>query len=169
MLEAVDKSHAHRVSRLVYKLARECKLDKEKSELIAYASQFHDIGKAAIPLKLLQAKGPLSVQDMNRLKKHVDYGLRMIDHMTGYGADMAREIIATHHERYDGSGYPKGLKAEEIPMCGRIVAICDVFDALVSERSYKRAWSLKEALKYIEDGSGSLFDPFLVRHFLKVV
>jgi putative two-component system response regulator len=83
--------------------------------------------------------------------------------------EMARQIAATHHEKWDGSGYPKGLAGEDIPLEGRIAAICDVFDALTSERPYKQAWPLEKAVKFIEENSGSHFDPTLARLFVEII
>lgn len=137
------------------------------------ASLFHDIGKALVPYKIIAKQTSLTVDEFELIKHHVYCGLNMLNCISKRIMDdkiihLAKEYCAYHHERWDGSGYPVGLRKNEIPMRGRIMAITDVYDALVSERPYKKAMSHTEALQVICDGAGSHFDPALVRLFWDV-
>lgn len=168
-LDSIDPGHAERVSELTYQLARAMELPEEESRRMGDAARYHDIGKIAVPPSILTSTGKLSVRELELVRRHVDYGAGLLSVYTGELMKMARTIVATHHERWDGSGYPKELKGKEIPLCGRIVAICDVFDALISSRSYKEPWPLDKALSYIRESSGILFDPVLVEAFCTLV
>src|SRR5690606_372734 len=126
----------------------------------------HDVGKIGIPDAILQKNGKLDEAEWQVMRQHAQIGAEIIgEHPSGL-LRMARSIALTHHEKWDGSGYPNGLKGEEIPMEGRIVAIADVFDALTSVRPYKPAWPLEEALEFLRRESGRHFDPALVELFL---
>lgn len=164
-LDSVDPGHAERVSELTYQLAQAIGLLEEECRRMGDAARYHDIGKIAVPPSILTSTGKLSAREMELMKRHVDYGVGLLSVYTGPIMKLARTVVATHHERWDGSGYPKKLKGEGIPLCGRIVAICDVFDALISPRSYKEPWPLEKALSYIRESSGILFDPVLVEAF----
>lgn len=168
-LETIDPGHANRVSGLTFQLAQAIGLPEHESKLIAKATRYHDIGKIAVPFCILTSSNKLTERELELTRRHVDYGVGLLSVYTGPLMKMARTIIATHHERFDGSGYPKGLKGEAIPLCGRIVSICDVFDALVSQRTYKEPWPLDKTLSYIRESSGILFDPQLVKPFLACV
>lgn len=168
-LDTVDPGHAERVSELTYQLAQAIELSEKQCQHMADAARYHDIGKIAVPTSILTSTGKLSAREMELMKRHVDYGVGLLSVYTGTLMKMARTVVATHHERWDGSGYPKRMNGEEIPLCGRIVAICDVFDALVSPRSYKEPWPLDKALNYIRESSGILFDPVLVEAFCTLV
>lgn len=168
-LNTIEPGHAKRVSRWTYRLAKVLGLPENDCTLLAEAAHYHDIGKIAVPMSILGSKEKLAPREMEMIRQHVDYGLTMLSMHTGPTIDMARTIIATHHERYDGGGYPSGLRGEAIPLCGRMVALCDVFDALVSTRSYKEPWPLDKALKHIRDSSGILFDPTLIEPFCSCV
>lgn len=159
--------HADRVARLSYELSRAYGLTEEECQMISDASRYHDIGKIAVPQHLLLKPGPLSRTEMEQVKRHVVYGLKMLAHLSG--AEVVKTIIATHHEHWDGNGYPRRVKGKEIPLCGRIAAICDVYDALTSDRPYRAAWSHDQAVSYIRERSGTQFDPTLVELFLRVV
>jgi len=164
-----DGGHSERVSQLVRALASEIGLDTGTSALFALASRYHDIGKLMIPKRLLDSVQPLSPGERKMIERHISYGHSMLTKYRGTEAETARTIITTHHEHWDGNGYPKGLRGEEIPLCGRITAICDVYDALTSDRPYRSAWPTDMAVQYIRQRSGMQFDPNLVEPFLRVV
>lgn len=161
-------SHIFRVSIGCHLLARAAGLPRQQTELIRYASMMHDIGKIGIADQLLLKPGKLTPEEFEQIKIHCQFG---VDILGDYNADvtkMAREIAFTHHERWDGKGYPSGLIGEQIPIEGRITAIIDVYDALTSVRPYKRAFSADEALTIIRDSAGTQFDPQLVEHFFAI-
>ena len=161
--------HIQRMSRYVYLLARKSGQSESFSEAICYASTLHDVGKIGIPDHILLKKERLSEEERNIIKRHTEIGKRLLEGSDSELMILSESIAYTHHEKYDGSGYPCGLKGEEIPIEGRITAICDVFDALVSsKRPYKRAWSNEEAFAYIREQSGIHFDPVLVEHFIEL-
>ncbi|GHV45099.1 two-component system response regulator [Spirochaetia bacterium] len=140
-------------------------------ELITLSSQLHDVGKIAIDDSILRKPGKLDRDEFDEIKKHTTYGIEIIDRMMGnIPADneflkFAKIFVETHQEKWDGSGYPHGLTGEEIPLLGRVMAIADVYDALVSERPYKSAYTHEEAVRIILEGKGSHFDPVLVEMF----
>lgn len=156
------------MSHLVHLLCESMGMEPAESELISKASRYHDIGKMAIPRHILDSVQPLTMKERKIIEKHVHYGLLFLSSYRGAEMDMARDIIATHHEHWDGNGYPKGLVADEIPLCGRIVAICDVYDALCSKRPYKEAWPHEMALAYMDERRGTQFDPSLVDPFIGI-
>ena len=140
--------------------------------LLIMSSQLHDVGKIAIKDGILLKKGILSADEFNEMKKHTTYGVEIIKKIvyTSSGSTFLRyaEVFAaTHHERWDGKGYPKGLKGEDIPLIGRLMAIVDVYDALVSERPYKSAFSHEVAIETINEGCGTQFDPLICSVFVK--
>jgi len=133
---------------------------------LLHAAPMHDVGKIGIPDRILQKPGPLDPDEWKIMQSHAAIGAEIIgEHPNGMLA-LARNIALTHHEKWDGSGYPKGLKGEEIPLEGRITAIADVFDALTSVRPYKKAWTEEEALDFLVQQKGKHFDPALVDLFL---
>ena len=132
----------------------------------------HDVGKILIPDSILLKPGRLTAEEFERMKAHATEGNKVVMEILNGITDeeylsFASDIATYHHERWDGSGYPKGLKGEEIPLPARIMALADVYDALVSERCYKKAIPPEEAFKIIEEESGSHFDPLLVEVFLR--
>lgn len=142
-------------------------------ELILQSSQLHDVGKIAIKDDILKKRGALEKDEFEEIKKHPNFGVQVIDRIKAVAAEndflnYAKIFAATHHEHWDGSGYPQGLKGEEIPLLGRIMAIADVYDALISERTYKKPFPHDEAVRIIKDGRGSHFDPNLTDIFLEV-
>jgi putative two-component system response regulator len=159
-------AHIHRMSRYSAILAEGLGLSPDEVESLRYASPMHDIGKLGVPDAILMKPGKLSPLEFEEIKKHTIYGAKILENAK---ADLLRssEIIAiTHHEKWDGTGYPKGLKGEQIPLSGRIVALADVFDALTSKRVYKPAFSLEQSLDIIKDGAGKHFDPSVVQSFM---
>ncbi len=139
--------------------------------LIYETSPLHDIGKVGIPDKILLKKEKLSDEELKTMKTHVSIGKKTIDGAIKILGDnlffkIASDIIYSHHERYDGKGYPLGLKNDEIPIAGRIVGLCDAYDALISDRVYKKAWAHKKAKEYIISQKGKHFDPDIVDIFI---
>jgi response regulator RpfG family c-di-GMP phosphodiesterase len=158
--------HIQRIGSLCHRLALAAGLGEEQAELIERASAMHDIGKIAIPDQILRKPGPLEDAERAVMQRHTTVGADLLSGSGSRLVRLAEEIARTHHERWDGSGYPQGLAGEEIPIAGRICAICDVFDALVSARPYKRAWPVERALAEIRAQAGRHFDPRLVERFL---
>ncbi|MDR1841287.1 MAG: response regulator [Holophagales bacterium] len=141
--------------------------------LMLESSQLHDVGKIAISDNILKKPGKLTSEEFDEMKRHVDYGVSIIERIEdeASGADFlkyARVFAGTHHEKWDGSGYPHGLSGEQIPLPGRLMAIADVYDALTSDRPYKKAFPHEEAVRIIREGKGTHFDPILVDVFEKV-
>jgi response regulator RpfG family c-di-GMP phosphodiesterase len=158
--------HIDRMSGLCYRLGRAVGMSQERAELLRHASLLHDVGKIGIPDRILLKPGKLDADEWEIMKAHTEIGASILTGSSSPMLQLAERIALTHHERWDGSGYPAGLASDAIPLEGRICAICDVYDALVSERPYKRAWSPEEALAEIRKESGSHFDPKLAEAFL---
>lgn len=158
--------HLTRVAGCTIAIAEGLGLSEEEANDIALASTMHDVGKISIPDTILMKPGPLTEAERAEMQQHAMRGFRMLSDSPSRLLQLASEIALTHHERWDGDGYPQGLAGTEIPLAGRIVAVADVFDALISERVYKRAWSPEEARRYLEENAGSHFDPDCVAAFL---
>jgi len=162
-------AHVLRMSKSCKLLALKAGLGKQFAELILQASPMHDVGKIGIPDSILLKPGRLTDEEREIMNTHVAIGVDIIGDFDTPMLEMAREIAATHHEKWDGSGYPKGLYTQIIPVEGRIAAICDVFDALLSTRPYKEAWPLEKAINLLKEESGKHFDPHLVKLFLEII
>lgn len=160
--------HVIRMSRSCQFLALHAGLGEEFAKTLLFASPMHDVGKIGIPDHILLKPGKLDAEEWRIMKTHPTIGASILDGHDSKIMRIATSIAATHHEKWDGSGYPKGLAGEEIPLEGRIAAICDVFDALTSPRPYKKAWPYEQAITYIKDSAGTHFDPHLVEHFLAI-
>lgn len=158
--------HIIRMSRCCALLAAGLGWSEADCELMLHASPMHDIGKIGIPDAILLKPGALSVEEWEVMKRHTLIGAELLDGDDSELFRMAREISLTHHEKWDGSGYPQGLAGEAIPQAGRIVAVADVFDALTSRRPYKAPWTVDEAVAFIRERAGSHFDPQVVAHFV---
>jgi HD-GYP domain-containing protein (c-di-GMP phosphodiesterase class II) len=158
--------HIARMSRLCHRLALATGMDPAEADRLRHACAMHDIGKIGIPDRILQKPGKLDHDEWEVMKTHTTIGAHILSGSRAPLIRMAETIALTHHERWDGSGYPGGIAGEEIPLVGRITSICDVFDALISERPYKHAWTVDEALAEIARQSGRQFDPGLVEPFL---
>ncbi|WP_448553392.1 HD-GYP domain-containing protein [Thalassotalea montiporae] len=158
--------HVIRMSYYARFLAERIGAAPEWVELLFYAAPMHDIGKIGIPDHVLLKEGRLNEDEWRIMQKHVEYGADILGNHDSELLSLAREVALTHHEKWDGSGYPNGLKGEEIPLSGRIVAIADVFDALTSTRPYKKAWSDEEVITFLNEQAGKHFDPALVPEFL---
>jgi putative two-component system response regulator len=159
-------AHIQRMSRYCALMAREMGSDSEQSELLRLASQMHDVGKIGIPDSILLKPGPLSAKERSVMERHCDVGHRILMGSEAELVVMAATIAWTHHEKVDGTGYPRGLSGEDIPIEGRIAAIADVFDALTTERVYKHAFPVSTAISILREGSGTHFDSELVEVFL---
>jgi CHASE2 domain-containing sensor protein len=160
--------HIDRMSGLCYRLGIAAGLTEVDAELLRHASLLHDVGKIGIPDRILLKPGKLDADEWEIMKTHTEIGASILAGSSSPMLQLAERIALTHHERWDGSGYPTNLAGADIPLEGRICAICDVYDALVSERPYKRAWSQEEALAEIRNSSGSHFDPELADAFLAI-
>ena len=158
--------HVIRMSRYTRILAEAAGLDETHVELLTSAAPMHDIGKIGIPDNILKKPGKLTPDEYHHMKKHSEIGAQIIGDDDSELLKMASLVASSHHEKWDGSGYTKGLMGEAIPLEGRIVAIADVFDALTSVRPYKKAWTVPDAIQFLEQGAGSHFDPNLVPLFL---
>ena len=161
--------HVIRMSRLSALLAKEIGLSDDECQLILQASPMHDVGKIGIPDNILLKPGKLDEAEWKIMRKHPEIGATILSGSHSKVMQMAEIISLTHQERWDGSGYPQGLKGEGIPLAGRIVALCDVFDALTSKRYYKEAYSIEKAMEIIEESSGKDFEPRLVEAFKRVL
>lgn len=157
--------HTTRVANVARMLAEELGLSVTDCRTLYLATPLHDIGKVAIPDAVLSKPGKLAPDERALMQTHVTIGNHILADGNSELVRMAASIAATHHERWDGTGYPNRLAGDAIPLEGRIAAIADVFDALVSDRPYKRAWSLDEARREIQAGAGSQFDPACVAAF----
>jgi putative two-component system response regulator len=160
-------SHILRMSHISALLARTTGWSEDDCELILNASPMHDIGKIGIPDAILLKPGKFEPHEWEVMKTHAAIGGKLLDGDDSDLMRMAREIALTHHEKWDGSGYPNGLSGEAIPQAGRIAALADVFDALTSVRPYKKAWTIEAAVDLIKENRGKHFDPDLVEVFLQ--
>ena len=161
-----NRAHLDRIRRYTYILAREKGLQHGEAELIATASMLHDVGKITLPPSLLQKTSRLAPAEYKIAERHTVEGGHLLSG-SGSAVLQAAEIIArTHHERWDGSGYPEGLRGDTTPVSGRIAGLADVFDALTTKRTYKTAIPPEAALDLIRSASGRLFDPDLVSIFV---
>jgi putative two-component system response regulator len=162
------QEHAWRIGRTCALIAIGLGLPDREVELIRRAAPLHDIGKVGIPDAVLLKPGKLTDEEFETIKTHTTMGAEILSGSRSSLLVMAEQIALTHHERWDGQGYPHGLHGEQIPLPGRIVAVADVFDALTHERPYKRAWPVPEALAEIRQQVGRQFDPDVLQAFLRL-
>ena len=160
-------AHTQRVAYYCKLLARAYGLDENLQDIIFYASPFHDLGKIGIPDNILLKPGKLDDDEFSIMKNHAKIGYEILKGSKSKYLKAGGVIAYNHHEKYDGTGYPNGLKGESIPIFGRITAVADVFDALTSSRPYKKAWSLEEAFDFLIEEKSVHFDPKLVDLFLE--
>ncbi|HEX8416145.1 MAG TPA: HD domain-containing phosphohydrolase [Methylobacterium sp.] len=161
-------NHVARVAAYVTLIAQQLGLPDTEVRQLSLASTMHDVGKISVPDAILLKAGPLTAIERSEMELHAERGRRILEGSSSRMVQLAAEIAATHHERWDGMGYPWGLRGEAIPLSGRIVAVADVFDALTSERPYKKAWSHADALAYLQANAGTHFDPRCVAAFVAV-
>ncbi len=159
--------HSEAVAELAVKLARALHLSEEEVERIEAAAKVHDLGKIAIPDAILLKPGPLDEKEWEVVKQHPVISAEILAGLEIYKDCV--EIIRHEHEHWDGTGYPDGLKGEEIPLGARIIAVADVWHALLSDRPYRKAYSKEEARKIMQDMAGKVLDPKLVELFLRIV
>lgn len=158
-------AHIQRMAHYSRLIAGKMGLSADEQELILQAAPMHDVGKIGTPDHILLKPGKLTPEEYDEMKRHTVIGHELLSGSQFRVFQTAAIIASAHHEKFDGSGYPYGLKGESIPLLGRIVAVADVFDALTSVRPYKDAWTLEKAEAYLRDSSGSHFDPACVEAF----
>lgn len=173
-VETETQGHLERVQHLTKKMIDRMalmgmRLDAKYRDQVVQFSALHDIGKSAISEKILYKKGPLDEQERMIVETHTLTGMYLLKHwmkqrgdLDRASAEIAENIVLYHHERWDGSGYPQALRGEEIPFEARLVSVVDVYDALTSDRCYKKAWTSEEALAFIEEQKGRFFDQQVV-------
>jgi PAS domain S-box-containing protein/putative nucleotidyltransferase with HDIG domain len=161
------EGHTQRVTEMTLKLARDLGCTEEEIVHIRRGALLHDIGKMGVPDKLLQKPGPLTEEEWLEMRKHPEYAYQMLSKISYL--HQALIIPYYHHERWDGSGYPHKLAGEDIPLFARLFAVVDVWDALSSDRPYRRRMPPKDVMEYLRNESGRLFDPFIVEKFLQLV
>jgi putative two-component system response regulator len=159
--------HVIRMSHYARVLGVAAGMNETMADMLLDAAPMHDIGKIGIPDSILQKAEDLTDQEWEIMQTHTDMGAEIIGIDESKLLQMARQVAATHHESWDGSGYPRGLQGEDIPLVGRIVAIADVFDALTTRRPYKEAWSVEDSIAYLQEQAGKKFDPDLVKVFVQ--
>lgn len=160
--------HIKRMSYYCELLGKAYGLDDDDCEILLYGASMHDLGKIGIPDNILLKPGRLNVEERKIMNSHSKIGAEILSGTDSKLLQVASLIALTHQEKWDGTGYPDGLKENEIPIWGRIVAICDVFDALTMERPYKKAWPVEDAFVKIKNDSGRHFDPDLVQCFSEI-
>jgi putative two-component system response regulator len=158
MRDQVTGHHISRMGAYCEEIARRLELPEALCASIALAGQMHDIGKIAVPDHILLKEGPLSPPEREQMQTHAEIGRMILQDSESPLLKLAESIAWTHHERFDGTGYPRGIRGEEIPIAGRIAAVADVFDALTRDRPYRRAMPTAEALAVMAEGRGSHFD-----------
>jgi HD-GYP domain-containing protein (c-di-GMP phosphodiesterase class II)/methylmalonyl-CoA mutase cobalamin-binding subunit len=162
-------AHIERIGRFSVLLAEHIGMDAEFCERLRHSAPLHDVGKVAIPDAILLKPGPLTPEERAIVETHAEEGHRLVRGSSSSILDMAATIALSHQEKWDGSGYPRGLKGETIPIEGRIVAVADVFDALTSDRVYRKAFAVEEAVQMMREQRGRHFDPVLLDAFMEVL
>jgi putative two-component system response regulator len=158
--------HIARMTRYCALLAQRAGADEEQAELIRVASIMHDVGKIGVPDAILLNPGPLTPEERLTMQTHAEIGHRILSGSTSPFLEVAAAVALTHHEWFDGSGYPQGLSGPTIPREGRIAAVADVFDALTSDKVFRKAYPIGKAVEMMKEGRGTQFDPDLLDAFL---
>lgn len=169
-LELRDKEtqgHSERMLELSQRLGQRMGLNEKQLEDLRYGVLLHDIGKMAVPDAILNKPGPLNDEEWEIMRQHPQYAYNLLSEISFLKGAM--DVIYCHHERWNGSGYPRGLKGEQIPLYARIFAVVDVWDALTNDRPYRQAWSIEKALAYLQEQAGILFDPQVVEAFTALI
>ena len=162
------EEHTRRVATLSVQIGEKLGLSPTRLRSLAIGGLLHDIGKLSIPDAILQKPGPLDDEEYDVVKQHPERGRELLNELGGFDAAVGR-LVLDHHERLDGSGYPRGLAGDELDLSTRILAVCDVYDALVSKRAYRPAWTREQALELLRDESGAAFDPRCVAALERLV
>ncbi|MDG0793282.1 HD-GYP domain-containing protein [Cohnella ginsengisoli] len=160
------QGHSLRVTAYACLLGRQMGIEGEQLEMLYRGALLHDVGKIGIPDAILSKDGPLDEMEWAIMRTHVNMGVRMLAHIEFLGP--ALDVVRCHHERWDGLGYPNGLRGEEIPICARIFAVCDTYDAITSDRSYRASKSHETAVEEIKRFAGTQFCPAVVEAFIKL-
>ncbi len=163
-----SRGHTESVVKLSNQLGMTLGLDEQRLEHLRYGAYLHDLGKLAVPDHILLKPGKLTFEEFERMKEHASKGFEMARRIKGLAPEVL-DIIRHHHERWDGTGYPDKLAAEDIPMLARIFSVCDVYDALLSKRVYKEAWDKLEALNELHKQQAKQFDPIITTAFLDMI
>jgi putative two-component system response regulator len=158
------QGHSHKVSSYAVLIAEAIGLQGPEIEEVRLGGILHDVGKVGIVESILNKNGPLNPDEWEMMKRHVDYGAKLLEPLRG--TERVREMVAHHHEFFDGSGYPQGLAGGQIPVGARIIAIADAYDTITSERTYKKARTPEEAFQELDRCGNAQFDPELVRKFI---
>lgn len=167
LIEPNVSRHSFDVGKISLEIGRKFDLSKSNLELLKMIANLHDIGKIGIDPKILNKPGKLTDEEYEIVKRHPEIGYRLLSDVPEY-REIAYDILS-HHERYDGKGYPNGLKGEDIPIRARIISVADAFDAMISDRPYRKAMSLQDAILEIRRNSGTQFDPLVVKYFEEVL
>ena len=162
------EEHTRRVALLAARVGEELKLPPAARRHLAMGGLLHDIGKLSVPLEILQKPGPLTDEEFAEIRRHPEAGRRLLEELGGF-PETVRRLVSDHHERLDGTGYPAGLEGCDLSIETRILAACDVYDALVSDRVYRAAWTPERALALLHEESGTGFDPKVVEALERVV
>ncbi len=165
--DPATSEHARDVAELVPRVGRLVGIADEELEALELAARFHDIGKVAVPDELLMKPGPLDDDERRVMACHVEWGAELLRHLPG--CEPIARFVRHHHERYDGCGYPDGLRGEEIPLASRVIAACDAYGAMMSDRPYRPALDPDQATLELVQGSGTQFDPRAVAAVLEAV
>ncbi len=165
--DEATEGHCSRIERLALQIGDRLGLSGDRLIALSYAAYLHDVGKVKIPDEILNKPGPLTDSEWIEMRRHPDYGAEMLREKE-FLADAA-EIVRAHHERYDGTGYPRGLRREEIPIEARIIAVADAYDAMTSDRPYRKALTKEQAIEELKKNAGTQFDPRVVTAFLAVI
>jgi HD-GYP domain-containing protein (c-di-GMP phosphodiesterase class II) len=166
--DASTEEHTRRVALLAARVGEELKLGPAQRRHLAVGGLLHDIGKLGVPLDILNKPGPLDDDEFAEIRRHPESGRRLLDELGGF-SETVRGLVSDHHERLDGTGYPRGLQGCDLTIETRILAACDVYDALVSDRVYRAAWAPERALALLHEESGTGFDPKVVEALERVV
>jgi putative nucleotidyltransferase with HDIG domain len=158
------QGHSHKVASYAVLIAEALGLEGHEIEEVRLAAMLHDVGKVGIVESILSKNGPLNPEEWEAMKRHVEYGSKLLEPLRG--TQRIREMVAHHHEFFDGSGYPEGLAGDQIPLGARIIAIADAYDTITTERTYKKARTSDEAFLELDRCGNAQFDPELVRMFI---
>lgn len=161
------RSHSNKVCTISFQIGKRVGLTEDELKELSIAALLHDIGKTKIPAEILNKKGQLTEEEMKIMKQHVRIGADTVRNM-GYNDKIIASVLY-HHERYNGDGYLEGISGENIPLFSRIITLADSFDAMTTNRCYKKALSIQEAVKEIEDNVGKQFDPKLCKKLIKII